>query len=202
MNFNIEKIQKIEDEVKEMHFKPTRFKHRVSTLPVEEIFADFWNYHVKNVIEESKRMAEKYSADIEAVWLAAIFHDIARIDDKEPHEEIGSEQAKVFLLEKGFEPELVEKIKGIILAHRCGKFVPETLEQKVVASADAIAHFKTPFYLWVGKIMNQSMEEMLAKNSKKIERDFYEKIFFDEEREAVRKQYEVLSEWCGSKSES
>jgi HD superfamily phosphodiesterase len=142
-------------------------------------------------------MAEKYLADTKAVWLASILHDIARLDDKEPHDEIGSEQAYSILLEKKFDPELAEKVKGIILTHRCRKYVPETLEQKIVASADAIAHIKAPFYLWFAQITNQSMEEMLERNLKKIECDFNEKIFFDDERETVRKYYEVLKDWCG-----
>ena len=40
---------------------------------------DFWNEHIKYVYEESKKLAEKYNADIEIVSLGALLHDVALI---------------------------------------------------------------------------------------------------------------------------
>lgn len=197
---NKQKIEKFEDEIKNLHYNPEVKKHSFSDEESKEFFYLFWDVHVKAVIEYSKQMAEKYDADREAVWLAAILHDIARLTDEEPHDEIGSEKAYKLLLEKGFDEKLAKKVKGIVLTHRCRKYPPETLEQKIIATADAMAHFIPPFYLWVGQYVNRKFSELMESNMRKAERDYNEKIFFDDERKMVEEQYEVLKKWFDYKS--
>jgi putative nucleotidyltransferase with HDIG domain len=190
-----QKIEQFEEEIKNLHYDPEIAKHSFSDFETREFYNTFWDIHIKPVIEYSKQMAEKYGADAEAVWLGAILHDIARLTDEEPHDEVGSEKAYKILLEKGFDKGLAEKVKGIILTHRCRKYPPETLEQKIVASADAMAHFLPPFYLWIGKYNNKSFAETSEKNLKKIERDYDQKIFFEDEKKMVEEQYKILKNW-------
>lgn len=194
------KIERIENEIKDLHYNPKTAKHSFSDIETKELYKWFWDIHVKPVIEYSKAMATKYGADLEAVWLAAILHDIARLDDEEPHDEIGSQIAYDFLIKNNFPEVLVDKVKNIILSHRCRNYSPQTLEQKIVASADSIAHFLQPFYIWIGKYSNQAFADMLKKDLNKIERDYNEKIFFTDEKQMVEKQYLVLKNWfIGSK---
>ncbi len=193
------KIKKLEEEIKNLHYNPQIVKHGFSDLETKEFFNTFWDIHIKPVIEYSKQMAEKYKADIEAVWLGAILHDIARLNDEEPHDEIGSEKACKMLIEKGFDKKLAEKVKSIILTHRCRKYPPETLEQKILASADAMAHFLPPFYLWIGKYSNKKFAEITEGNLRKIERDYNEKIFFEDEKKIVEEQYKILKNWMNYK---
>lgn len=191
-----EKIIEIEKEIRNLHYNPKISRHSFSELETKDFFNTFWDIHVKPVIEYSKQMAKKYNAKSEVVWLGAILHDIARLDDQEPHDEIGSEKAYKLLIEKGFDKELAEKVKGVILTHRCKKYPPETVEQKILASADAMAHFLPPFYFWIAKYSNQSLSEMLQKNLVKIERDYNDKIFFDDEKKRIEPQYKIIKEWC------
>lgn len=191
-----EKIIQIENEVKALHYNPVITKHSFSELETKDFFNTFWDIHIKPVAEYCKQMAEKYQAEKEVVWLGAILHDIARLDDQEPHDEIGSEKAYKLLIDKGFDKELAEKVKGVILTHRCKKYPPTTLEQKILASADAMAHFLPPFYFWIAKYSNQSLSEMLHKNSVKIERDYNDKIFFDDEKKLIEPYYKVIKKWC------
>lgn len=190
-----EKIQQLEEEIKNLHYNPQIEKHSFSDVETKEFYSWFWDIHIKPVIEYSKQMAEKYKANIEAVWLGAILHDIARLTDEEPHDEIGSEKAYQMLMEKGFNKELAEKVKSIILTHRCRKYPPETTEQKIVASADAMAHFLPPFYLWIGKYSSKNFEGIVEGNLRKIERDYNEKIFFEDEKKMVEEQYKMLKNW-------
>lgn len=192
---NTEKIQQIEEEIKKLHYNPQIAKHSFSDADTKEFYYSFWDIHVKPVIEYSKQMAEKYKADFEAVWLAAILHDVARLTEEEPHDEIGSEKAYSLLLEKGFNKDLAEKVKNIVLTHRCKKYPPETLEQKIVASADAMAHFLTPFYCWIGKYSSKNFAELLKGNLRKMERDYNQKIFFEDEKKMVEEQYKMLKNW-------
>lgn len=190
-----QKIEQLEEEIKNLFHNADIEKYHHSDADAKEFYGLFWNIHIKPVIEYSKQMAEKYGADKEAVWIGAILHDIARLTDEEPHDEIGSEKAYQMLVERGFDNELTEKAKSIILTHRCRKYPPEKLEQKIVASADAMAHFLPPFYLWFAKYTSKPLSEMLESNLKKIERDFNEKIFFEDEKKMIKPQYEVLRRW-------
>jgi putative nucleotidyltransferase with HDIG domain len=190
-----EKISQLEDEIRNLHYNPKQTKHSFSEADTSEFFNTFWDIHVKPVIVYSKQMAEKYKAEIEVVWLGALLHDIARLDDTEPHDEIGSEKAYALLLEKGFDQELAEKVKNVVLKHRCKKYAPESLEEKIVASADAMAHFLPPFYLWIAKYNNKTFAEITEGNLNKIGRDYNEKIFFEDEKKMIEPQYKILKEW-------
>lgn len=190
-----EKIQQLENEIKELHYSTINVKYRTSETEDKEFYGLFWKFHVKPVIEYSKQMAEKYNADYEAVWLGAVMHDICRLTEEDPHDELGSKKAFSILIEKGFNESMAKKVSNIILTHRCKKFPPETLDQKIVASADAMAHFLSPFYLWIFRYSDNNFEEILNKNISKVGRDFNEKIFFADEKEMVRKEYEVLKKW-------
>lgn len=191
------KILQIEEEIKNLFYNANIKKYHHSNADAKEFYQLFWNVHIKPVIKYSKQMAEKYNADLEAVWLGAILHDIARLTDEEPHDEIGSEKAYEILLKNGIDNNLSEKVKAIVLTHRCKKYLPETLEQKIVASADAMAHFMPPFYIWFAKYSSKTFEEILNSSLKKIERDYNDKIFFKDEKELVIKEYEILKKWCG-----
>lgn len=196
---NQQKIEQLEEEIKNLHYNPEIGKHSFSDAETKEFYNWFWNIHIKPVIEYSKQMAVKYGADLEIVWLGALLHDIARLEDAEPHDEIGSEKAYKLLLEKGFDEDIAEKAKNVVLKHRCRNYPPETLEQKIVASADAMAHFLPPFYLWIGKYSNKTFAEVLEKNTKKIERDYNDKIFFEDEKKLVEEQYKILKNWFSYK---
>lgn len=192
---NQEKILQLEEEIKNLHYNPKLNKHSFSEADIKVWLPEFWDLHIKPVIEYSKIMAKKYNADLESVWLGAILHDIARLDDKEPHDEIGAKKAYDLMIEKGFDENLSQKVKCIILAHCCKKIPPETLEQKIVATADAMAHFLPPFYIWIAKYMEGDWKSMMEGNIRKLGRDYNDKIFFDEEKKQIQKEYEILNKW-------
>jgi putative nucleotidyltransferase with HDIG domain len=192
---DIKRIEKLEREIKDLHLKPKHNKHSLTKKNMAETFGLFWFIHLKPVIDYSKELAKKYNANLEVVWLSAILHDLARLDDLEPHDEISAERAYDMLLEKRFSKEIAEEVKKTILTHRCKKHKPQTLEQKILATADAMSHFKTPFYFWFSSISSKPLKEQLEGSLQKIERDYNEKIFFEDEKESVKKEYEVLKNW-------
>lgn len=189
------KIEKLEEEIKELHLRPVQENHSAIKKDVTETFRLFWGLHLKPVIDHSKELAKKYNANLEIVWLSAIFHDIARLEDLEPHDEISSEKAYKTVLDKGFDKKIAEEVKKTILTHRCKKHKPKTLEQKILATADAVNHFKAPFYFWVSWISTKSFKEQLESGLKKLERDYNEKIFFEDEKKLVKNEYEILKSW-------
>ena len=181
---NQEKIQQIEDEIKDLFVNNP-----------DEDWQVFWFLHLKFVIEKSKELAQKYGGDPEIIWLSAILHDIAQLETEDNHEVIGAKRAYELLIEKDFEVEVVEKVRDVILTHRVNQYKPENLEQQILATADAMSHFSTAFYLWIMHISKKPFVKLIEKFSEKIERDFHEKIFFEDERMQVEKQYEVLKGW-------
>jgi HD superfamily phosphohydrolase YqeK len=193
----IRRIPEIEEEVRQLHFGPVPIQLSWSQSDTKSTLSGFWTYHIKPVIEIAKRLAGKYNqSDFCTVWLAALLHDIARIYDKEPHDEIGAEMAKDFLQRHGICPGF--NVRSTIMTHSCLKHKPTTLEQKILATADAMAHFQQPFYVWFSHITSQTFEEQQASMMRKLDHDFNHKIFFDEERESVRPHYEVMKSWLNT----
>lgn len=192
---NLEVIA-IEDKVRLLHYNPSLQTIGESRLPAKETLTMFWNFHVDPVVDIVKRLAGKYGANYWLLWLAAILHDIARVHDQQPHDKIGSEMAYDFLRDNGISAYHASEAQKTILTHSCKKYKPKSLEQKILATADALAHFQHPFYLWYHSISPEPFEKLLEGNLRKINHDFHEKIFFDEERESVRAEYEIMKKWC------
>lgn len=77
--------------------------------------------------------------------------------------------------------------------------IPESLEGKVMATADSIAHLQTDFYIFATwtKGKTNTLEEVKAWTLKKLERDFNDKILFAEIKAECREDYEGLKTLFG-----
>ena len=104
---------------------------------------DFWNEHIKYVYEESIKLAEKYSADLEIVSLGALLHDIALINnigDRKEHHINGRKIAKCVLEDLNYEKSKMNRVLKCIYNHRSSRNA-ESIEETCVADADILAHF-------------------------------------------------------------
>ena len=139
---------------------------------------DFWNEHIKYVVENGIELAKKYGADengielakkygadIEIVELGALLHDIAmpsEYGEREQHHIYGAEIAEQLLIELNYPKERIEQVKNCVLNHRGSKDRPRnTIEEQCVADADVIAHFDCipSLFSLVYKEMNLSISE-------------------------------------------
>ncbi len=104
-----------------------------------------WSHHIVSVVKYAKILARKLKADEEICEIAALLHDYASVLKKEwyPQHHIHSARLAEKLLSKyNYPPEKIEKVKRCILTHRASKGLSQrTLEAKILASADALAHF-------------------------------------------------------------
>ncbi|MFH0857011.1 MAG: HD domain-containing protein [bacterium] len=104
-----------------------------------------WEYHILSVVANGKILAEKLGADMEIVELAALLHDYAgilNIDFYPEHHIHGARLAEEILEKYNYPKEKIAKIQHCILAHRGSIDIPqETIEAKIICSADAMAHF-------------------------------------------------------------
>lgn len=155
--------------------------------------------HVFVVADKAAALAEKYGANQEYSRAAAMLHDIAdakmsRFD--ESHEEQSLEIARQLLKDSDYTPEEISLIvDDAIKYHSChdGK-TPKSLEGKVLATADSLAHLTSNFYdIAEEKMLNDSSpENFRAWATKKLDRDYYNKILFDEIKQNVQADYERL----------
>jgi len=102
--------------------------------------------HVERVYEICVELGEKLNANLLVLKIAALLHDIGRIQEEIPsekrnHAEISAEIASNFLEENGFNLSLsdLENILHSIRAHSfSNNVVPETLEAKILSDADKL----------------------------------------------------------------
>lgn len=157
---------------------------------------DFWNEHIKYVVENALKLAQEYGADEEIVELGALLHDIAMPSDygePEEHDIYGAEIAETLLKELNYPKEKIEHVKNCVLNHRGRRDKPRnTIEEQIVADADVIAHFDClpALFSLVYKEMDLSISDGKEYVRKKLERD-YNKLS-DRTRELLKERYENI----------
>ena len=155
-----------------------------------------WSHHILTVVKYSKMLARKLNADIEIVEIAALLHDYASVVNKEwkPEHHIRSAGLAEEILRKYKYPEdKINKVKHCIISHRASKqILRETIEAKIVASADALAHFdKVNSLLYFAFVYQKmSIDEGTKWVLDKLERSW--KKLMPEAKEMVREKYKGI----------
>lgn len=157
----------------------------------------FVELHLKVVRDFAAKLAEIKNADRGVVELSVWLHDITHAQNNIPnmHNKVNAEFSKTFLKEKGFDEETIEKVCHCILTHRCKDgYFPETLEARIVATADALSHIEKfdlllELAFYAKKYSTKEAYEWL---SKKIARDWNDKILVPEAKEMIKHKYEEV----------
>jgi putative nucleotidyltransferase with HDIG domain len=158
--------------------------------------------HVFVVADYAGTLAKTYGANEELARAAALLHDIADVRMKrtnKSHKEESLRMARELMQKLDYsEDEIKLVVDDAIRYHSChGDERPESVEGKVLATADSLAHLKTDFYLfamWALGRRGMTPDEIKQWTLEKLERDLQVKIFFDEARESCRPDYEMLKE--------
>ena len=104
---------------------------------------DFWNNHIKFVVDEALKLASVYGADKEIVELGALLHDIALVSNvgtKADHHTNGAKIAEEILTNLKYSQDKRERVVNCVLHHRSSKNA-ENIEELCVCDADILAHF-------------------------------------------------------------
>jgi HD superfamily phosphodiesterase len=182
----LEKMKKLEGYLKNLHHNPP--KTGINRDPKsKEFLKNFWDYHIWPVMEESSRMSIQYGGDEDIIWIGAMMHDVGLVYKRKNHDILGAKIAHEILLKRGFDKKTAEKVRNIVLRHRCKKEKPETVEEKIVTTADAIAHFSPAYYLGLAVVANEDYQDLMENNFKKLVSDFENKIFFPGEKRKFKK---------------
>lgn len=155
----------------------------------------FYREHVLPVAELSDKLALKYGADRTVVRLGALLHDIALAEGKEPHDEVGAQMAYEILVVNWADKEVAERVRDIVQSHRCNVRIPRTLEAKVVATADAIAHFYPEFYKSSAKLSGEDWAQMMSAKLDVLEREYERKVFFADEKAMLKQRLREFGEY-------
>lgn len=163
-----------------------------------------WAYtnHVLVVASNAKKLAGQFGGNEDYCVAGALLHDIADIKlerSDENHTEESKKIVREVLKEAGVsEDEIKFIVEEIIAPHSCNETLPATLEGKILATADGMAHLMTDFYMyfawnhWGNKGGVQKYEEFRKWVLQKIEKDFHKKIFFPEIQKEILPYYESL----------
>ncbi len=168
----------------------------------------FYKEHLLVVEKLALDLCNLYpAANRDAVILSVWFHDIGRAHGHDKnHDLYGANYAKKVLTENNFDKNLIDLVTNSCKTHSCDKNgKPKSLEGKILATADALSHYHNGFYLrilhsWSKKINTAhypklankpSYQKLKTKLFQKINRDFNEKIFFEEAKQAIYPMYQA-----------
>ncbi len=154
-----------------------------------------WEHHIEPVIAHCLDLGKKLKADLEVLELAALIHDYSAIVDiknQKDHHIHSARMAREILEKEDFNEIKIQKIEEAIISHRGSlKMDRNSLEAKILASADAMSHFTEladMFYLTYGvhKFKTKEGAEWLLS---KLERSWNKII--PEGREMVSDDYSI-----------
>lgn len=166
----------------------------------------FFRLHQREVIASAEDLLKEYpEADREIVLISATLHDLGHFAAKtldevnavKPNHHInGAEMADEILKKYDISKSDIEKIKKCILCHRCkDPHVPQTLEEKIVAVADTLSHFKSIFYLVYFKVYpNDTLDKFVKTQREKLNRDWRDLALLPKAKKIAQKRYELISE--------
>ena len=155
-----------------------------------------WSHHISSVVKYAKLLAKKLNADEEICEISALLHDYASVINKDwyPEHHIHSARlAEEILSRYNYPKEKIESIKHCIISHRASKNIPqETLEAKIVASADSMAHFDNVHsLLYLAFVVHKKeIDEGTKWVLDKLERSWNKLI--PEAKEIIREKYDAI----------
>jgi HD superfamily phosphohydrolase YqeK len=169
-----------------------------------------WTLHINSVVKYSKLLAKYYKADINVCEISAWLHDIIKMRNTinsnkiagknmknkkgKNHHIHGSKEAVRILTDLNYPKEKISKIEHCILTHSSDKkYVPKTLEAKIVASADALSHFDN-FILMIEYHLRKN-KNSIAKTKISVLKKYkvaWSKLFLPKAKEIAKPKYDAI----------
>lgn len=160
-----------------------------------------WTHHITQVVENGRKLAPRFDADVEIVELAALLHDYASVKDEslyEEHHVHGPKEAERLLAEEDYPRERIEAVKRCIAEHRGSVDGDRDSPEAVcLASADAMAHVQHPHSLLYLAYVQHAMgiDEGAEWVREKVERSWNKMA--PPAREVVSEQYDAVMDFLG-----
>lgn len=173
-------------------------------LAKEHNFIWFYDLHQLEVVKSAGLLLEKYpKADKDIIILSCWLHDIKHfmangekeIEAIKPNHHIeGAVEARKILNQYNLPEEKIGKVCKCIERHRNRPgYEPVSIEEKIVASADALSHFYSVFFLTFFKVHpSTDLNTMVDMEKEKIERDWRDVNILPEAGKIAEMRYMTL----------
>jgi len=161
----------------------------------------FFEEHLKIVEKHVLDILEKVpSADKEVVMLGVWLHDTQRIRGvNAPHQDGGAQEAKKIMSQFDYDDNIIKKVQNIIQTHSCDDKMPNTVEGRILATADAMAHYTSDFFLRIAILGDRNVEEYKKWALEKIEKNYNKKISFDFAKEKIKDRHNIIKNFLMNK---
>ncbi len=103
--------------------------------------ADYRHNHILNVVDLAEEIAKREGADVDVTRVAALFHDIAKLDaEQDVHAEEGARVAREYLETRGeYPPSFVDAVCSSVADHSYqGDLTDLPLETRCLIEADLL----------------------------------------------------------------
>lgn len=133
-------------------------------LPREYVYHNL--SHTQRVVAATKEIAEAEEvseSDMNALVVAAWFHDTGYMQGSDNHEENGVVVAKNYLIEKKIDTEFIAQVSQLILATKMD-YEPQNHLEKIIRDADC-SHFPLKNYDEIGELLRREWE--------RVKKEFY-----------------------------
>jgi len=155
--------------------------------------------HVLLVAQKSEQLCQQYGGDADIAVAGALLHDIADSimgRDDSAHKEKSYEIGRNLCAQAGYsKDEISVIIDDISTKHSCRDNVaPDSLEGRIVSTADAWAHMNSDFYLFAFSQVKSAQEFMERKTwmAEHLTKDFDKKMFFKDIKEELYPMHRSL----------
>lgn len=171
------------------------FVEEESLKPTSKYGYEPFVYHFTPTVKYALELAEELGADKEVVEISAWLHDIGSvINGREDHHLTGVKIAEEKLKELGYPIEKIEMVKNCILNHRGSqKNNPTTIEEKIIADADALSNFDNIPGIFKAAFIYENLTQGEAKEAvkKKLENK-WNQLNFENSKSIIRPKYEAI----------
>lgn len=151
-------------------------------------------HHFIPMVQYAKELAEKLGADVEIVEISAWLHDIgAIVYGREDHHLTGAKIAEEKLREFDYSEDKIMIVKKCIENHRGSVDAKrESLEEQIIAEADALSNFDNISGIFKAAFMYEDLDQSEAQKAvyRKL-KNKWDKLHFTQSRELVRAKYEA-----------
>lgn len=151
-------------------------------------------FHFVPMVSYAEKLADELGGDKEVIMIAGWLHDIGSIIyGREDHHITGAKIAEEKLRELQYPAEKIKLVEKCILHHR-GSQQDErtTLEEKIIAEADAMSNFDNIAGIFKASFVYEGKDQGEAKDSvrQKLERK-WEKLHFESSKKIIRPKFEA-----------
>ncbi|EKE15702.1 MAG: hypothetical protein ACD_11C00110G0010 [uncultured bacterium] len=154
-----------------------------------------YEFHFVPTVKYAKVLARELQADKEIVEIAAWMHDIGSIMiGRENHHITGAKIAEEKLKEFGYAEEKIARVKNCILRHRGSqKMESETLEEQILAEADALSNFDEIPGIFKAAFVYEKLSQKDARESvlRKLENK-WKQLKFEKSKDMIRPKYDAI----------